>query len=59
MLGGANENAKDLHPTMPTPLPIYNVMSPGLWLATVQAKNVEFNGFKTGESLCGARLTAF
>ena len=55
MLNGGYITEKALHPTTPTPLPIYKPESYGLWYQDVNVNSVEFIKFKSGETACGER----
>lgn len=52
MLFTNNAGGKDLHPTMPSALPIHKIKSNGAWASSAELRNVGFNNFN-GPTLCG------
>ena len=54
MLFTNNAAGKDLHPTMPSALPIHKIKSNGVWASSAEVKNVSFNNFN-GLTKCGRK----
>lgn len=54
MLFTNNAGAKDLHPTMPSALPIHKIKSNGVWASSAEVKNVSFHNFN-GVTKCGRK----